>query len=130
MSYALFFWVTTDKFLQWTLQKKINLRGYSTLWNKNGVSFLTLNYFWALSFEKIANICVPCYATILLMLDSEGHKPKCNANNSCCVMQQHNKLLSDGPILSLMVHKQLDCIYGGGGGGGLMGLSPRPHVID
>ena len=30
------------------------LRGYSTLWNKNGVSFFTLNYFWALSFEKIA----------------------------------------------------------------------------
>ena len=41
-----------------------------------------------------------------------------------------SKPLSDGPVLSIMVHKQLVriCLGGGGGGGGLMGLSPRPHV--
>ena len=44
-----------------------------------------------------------------------------------------NKSLSDGPVLSVMVNKQLVRIclgVGGGGGGGraLMGLLPRPHV--
>ena len=47
------------------------------------------------------------------MQDSKGHKPKHNDNNSCGVMQQH-KLLSDGPVLSLMVHKQLVHICLGG----------------
>ena len=48
----------------------------------------------------------PRFATILLVPDSEGHKPKRNKNNSCGVTQQHNKLLSDWPVLSIMVHKQ------------------------
>ena len=35
-------------------------------------------------------------------------------NNSCGVTQQHNKLLSNGPVLSIMVHKQmvLICLEG------------------
>ena len=37
---------------------KYCLRGYSILWN-NGVSFLTLDYSWALSFEKITKIVCP-----------------------------------------------------------------------
>ena len=60
------------------------LRGYPTLWKKNGVSFPTLNYFWVLSFEKIAKSFSPppppCY---LLVSDSEGPKPKRNEKNSC-----------------------------------------------
>ena len=34
-----------------------------------------------------------------------------------------NKSLSDGPVLSIMVHKQLVHVSGGF----IMGISPRPH---
>ena len=95
-------------------------RVYPTLWNMNGVSFLTFNYFWTLSFEKnhqhflppamplscscqtprvinpsimrtTAVVSASCYATILLMPDSEGHKPKHNENNRCgfCLLLCH-----------------------------------------
>ena len=45
------------------------------------------------------------------MPDSKVHEPKRNENNSCGVMQQHNKPLSNGPVLSIMVHKQLVRIW-------------------
>ena len=58
-----------------------------------------------------AEVSASLYATISLMPDSEGHKPKRNENNSCGVTQQQNKLLSDSPVLSFMVHKQLMRIF-------------------
>ena len=129
----------------------------------------------------------PCFATISLVPDSEGHKPKHNSlyesfiteisllggyrrfihkvgsdtpilssliweswqillppalplSHSCqtpkvinlsvmrtgvVLCNSINKPLSDGHVLSIMVHKQLVRICRGGGG---MGLSPRPHV--
>ena len=47
--------------------------------------------------RTIAVVSTPCSATILLMPDSKGYKPKRNENNSCGVTQQHNKLLSKWP---------------------------------
>ena len=41
--------------------------------------------------------------------------PKHNENNSCGVTQRH-KLLSDGPVMSILVHKQMVQICRGGGG--------------
>ena len=57
----------------------------------------------------------------LALPDSEGHKPKRNENNSWGVTKQHNKLLSNGPVLSIMVYKQMVRICRGGGGGGVDG---------
>ena len=48
----------------------------------------------------------PRFATISVVPESGGQKPKRNENNRC-VTQQHNKLLSNGAVLSIMVHKQL-----------------------
>ena len=63
----------------WHLHRNITkisrFRGCPTLWNKNGVSFLTLNFLRALSFEKIAKIVCPSYATISLVPDSEVINP-------------------------------------------------------
>ena len=57
------------------------------------------------SFLTIDNIfCpLPLYAIILLVPDSDGHKPQRNIGqkNSGGITQQHNKLLSDGPVLSI-----------------------------
>ena len=61
----------------------------------------------------------PRDATISLVPDSEGHKPKRIDNNSCGI----NKLLSDGPVLLIIVHKQLVRIYLG-----VIGLSTRSHI--
>ena len=52
-------------------------------------------------------IFVPHFATISLVPDSKGHKPKRYENNSCGVIQQHNKLLPNGPVMSIKVHKLL-----------------------
>ena len=74
--------------------------------------------FWALSFEKIAQIFCPplAFATISPMPDS-GHKPSAIDNNSYGVTQRHT-LTALWPALSIMVYKQLVRICGGGGGGG------------
>ena len=91
--------------------KNLSFERVPTLWRKNGVSFLTLITF-ELSRLGIANIFCPRYAIISLVADSESHKPIRNENNSCGVTQQHNKLLSNGPVLSIMVHKQLRICLG------------------
>ena len=66
----------------------------------------------------------PGFATISLVLDSEGHKPIVMITTAVVLLTALN-----GPVLSIMVHKQLVpgvswcliCL-------GLMGFSPRPHV--
>ena len=79
--------------------------------------------FWALFFEKIAKIVCSRYATISLVPDSEGLKPKRNDDNSCVLRNSINKPHyggHNGPcIKSWWVSTW-----------GLMDLSPRPHVTD
>ena len=56
----------------------------------------------------------PCSASISLVLVSEGYKRKRDEINSCGVTQQYNKLLSNGPVLSIMVHKHFGAYLHGG----------------
>ena len=78
------------------ITKISRLGGYPIHWNNNGgIVHTTFNNFWALSFEKIAQNVLPTptrYATISLIQDSEGHKPKRNENNSCGVLIRNNTI--------------------------------------
>ena len=49
-----------------------------------------------------AVVSAPRFATISLVSDAEGHKPKRNEKNSYGVTQQHKKLLFNPPVLSII----------------------------
>ena len=59
---------------------------------------------WALFFEKVAKIVCSRYATISLVPDSEGLKPKRNDDNSCVLRNSINKPLYGGHVMSIMIH--------------------------
>ena len=112
----------TGKHCEWIERiDRIPIQRQTTLWNKNGFSFLTLDYFWALSFEKIPKTFCPRNTTISLVPDSEVLNPwsprrttflvsapdfplSCSSqtpkvinpikNNSRGVTQQHHNLIS------------------------------------
>ena len=92
---------------QWHYENLSFERVYATPWNKNGVSFLTLNYFWALSFWENRQNLLP----LAMPLSHSYQTPRVispSVMNTTGVMQHHNKLLSGGPVLSITVHKQID----------------------
>ena len=63
------------------------LGGYPELQRKKKMaSHLTFELY---RLRKSLKFCAPCFATISLMPDSKGHKPKQYDNNSYGVMQQH-----------------------------------------
>ena len=62
------------------------LEGTAVLCKKIAVWHL---HFKPSRFRMTPNFSPPCFATILPVPESEGHKPKCNANNSSVVIQRH-----------------------------------------
>ena len=55
----------------------------SGVWHTHLSSLVTLR-----ESPTFSDTPLPRFATILLLPDSKGHKPKCNDNNSCGVAQQ------------------------------------------
>ena len=133
------------------IMKSSLLRRYPALWNKNGVSFLTFNYF-QLSFEKIATVFCPplCHYLTLKVINprvmrttASTYPPPPLATISLCqtcskvtnpsVMETTAVMLRNSMRnWSLMVLSCQSwptnswCVSAWGGGGG----SSRPHVID
>ena len=119
-------WGLRGKMLKFKKNISIESVHYPTLWNKQGISFLTLNYFWGLSFEKIARFSAPRYPTIRSCQTLRVINP--SVMRTTVVLR---KSIINGTLMALFCQswstKQLVRVSVSQG---LMGLSPRPHVID
>ena len=104
-----------------TLQKSLVWEGTPHCKTKWGFA----THFWALSFEKVTKIFFPSLPLSRSRQTPKVINPSIMITTAVVLGNSMNKPLSDGPVLSIMIHKQLVriCLW-------LMGLSSRPHVID
>ena len=116
------------------ITKISHLGWYRRLMHKEGSDNPILS-----SLEKVPKMFCPLLCHYLTRARLRRSLTQANDNSSRCVMQLHKEKKSDGDVLSIIVHKQLVCIYlwgqfaphqgpkaacwstrhGGGGGGSL-----------